>query len=213
MAEAKASRPRDRPLSPHLQIYKPMLTMMMSIVHRVTGAALYSGMLIVAWWLISAAVSPSAFAMSQWFWSSLLGRIVLFGYTWALLHHMLGGIRHLIWDPATASARRARRRRSHAGRLGRAHHVSGSWHLDHGGHAMTASADPHAARASAASAPPDRAPRFLAPAPHRRRQRPTDHRRLRRIVLTARPQPRGGRANSRRALVAIIMLLFVLVSV
>ncbi len=89
---------RPRPTSPHLQIYKPMLTMMMSIVHRITGSALYFGMLLVAWWLIAVASGPNAYANVEWFMGSLIGRIVLFGYTWALIHHMLGGIRHLIWD-------------------------------------------------------------------------------------------------------------------
>ncbi len=94
-----AARPlRPRPLSPHLQIYKPMLTMMMSIVHRITGAALYFGMLLIAWWLIAAASGPNAYGNFEWFMGSLIGRLMLFGYTWALLHHMLGGIRHLIWD-------------------------------------------------------------------------------------------------------------------
>jgi len=89
---------RARPLSPHLQIYRPMLTMMMSIVHRITGAALYFGTLLLAWWLIAAASGPNAYANFEWFIGSLIGRVVLFGYTWALIHHMLGGIRHLIWD-------------------------------------------------------------------------------------------------------------------
>jgi succinate dehydrogenase cytochrome b subunit len=89
---------RARPLSPHLQIYKPMLTMMMSIAHRITGAALYFGTLLVAWWLIAAASGPAAYANVEWFMGSLIGRLVLFGYTWALMHHLLGGIRHLIWD-------------------------------------------------------------------------------------------------------------------
>ncbi|HEY7998056.1 MAG TPA: succinate dehydrogenase, cytochrome b556 subunit [Pseudolabrys sp.] len=94
-----AARPlRPRPISPHLQIYKPMLTMVMSIVHRITGAALYFGMLLIAWWLIAAASGPNAYGNFEWFMGSLIGRLVLFGYTWALLHHMLGGIRHLIWD-------------------------------------------------------------------------------------------------------------------
>jgi len=96
--ESMAASQRPRPLSPHLQIYKPMLTMMMSVVHRMTGAALYFGMLLIAWWLISAASGPNAYANVEWFMGSLIGRLVLFGYTWALLHHMLGGIRHLIWD-------------------------------------------------------------------------------------------------------------------
>jgi succinate dehydrogenase / fumarate reductase, cytochrome b subunit len=89
---------RARPLSPPLQIYQPTLTMVMSIVHRFTGAALYFGMLLLAWWLIAAATGPNAYANFEWFMGSLVGQIVLFGYTWALLHHMLGGVRHLIWD-------------------------------------------------------------------------------------------------------------------
>ena len=96
-AGAAASR-RSRPLSPHLQIYRPMLTMMMSIVHRITGGALYVGTLLMAWWLISAASGPNAYATFEAFIGSFIGRVVLFGFTWALLHHMLGGIRHLIWD-------------------------------------------------------------------------------------------------------------------
>ena len=89
---------RPRPISPHLQIYRPMLTMVMSIVHRITGAALYFGMLLLAWWLVAAAAGPNAYASVEWFMGSLIGQLVLFCYTWALLHHMLGGIRHLIWD-------------------------------------------------------------------------------------------------------------------
>jgi succinate dehydrogenase / fumarate reductase, cytochrome b subunit len=88
----------ERPLSPHLQIYRPMLTMMMSIVHRITGAALYAGTLLLAWWLVAGATSPAAFATVQAFMGSWLGRLILFGYTWALMHHMLGGIRHFVWD-------------------------------------------------------------------------------------------------------------------
>lgn len=95
MAETKVPA---RPLSPHLQIYRPMLTMMMSIVHRITGAGLYFGMLMLAWWLIATAAGPAAYAKFQWFMESFIGRLTLFGFTWALLHHMLGGIRHLIWD-------------------------------------------------------------------------------------------------------------------
>ncbi len=101
MAELEADTTpaqRARPLSPHLQIYKPTLTMMMSIVHRITGSALYFGMLLLAWWLIAAASGPNAYSYVEWFMGSLIGRLVLLGYTWALLHHMLGGIRHLIWD-------------------------------------------------------------------------------------------------------------------
>jgi succinate dehydrogenase / fumarate reductase cytochrome b subunit len=96
MADAKS--PAERPLSPHLQIYKPMLTMMMSIVHRITGAALYFGTLLLAWWLVAAASGPDYFALVNGFFASFLGRLVLFGYSWALIHHMLGGLRHLLWD-------------------------------------------------------------------------------------------------------------------
>ena len=96
-AQATGAR-RPRPISPHLQIYKPMLTMMMSIVHRITGGALYVGTVLLAWWLIAAASGPNAYADVAAFMSSIIGRLILFGYTWALMHHMLGGIRHLIWD-------------------------------------------------------------------------------------------------------------------
>ncbi len=88
----------DRPLSPHLQIYTPMLTMVLSIVHRLTGVALYLGTLLLCWWLIAAATGPEYFAYVQDFMGSYLGRLILFGYTWALLHHMFGGLRHLFWD-------------------------------------------------------------------------------------------------------------------
>lgn len=72
--------------------------MALSIVHRITGVALYVGTLLMAWWLIATASGPTAYANIQAFTSSWIGRLVLFGYTWALIHHMLGGIRHLIWD-------------------------------------------------------------------------------------------------------------------
>ena len=88
----------ERPLSPHLQIYRPMLTMMMSIVHRLTGVALYLGTILVAWWLVATAMGADAYAFYQDIAGGLVGRVVLIGFTWALLHHMFGGIRHLIWD-------------------------------------------------------------------------------------------------------------------
>jgi succinate dehydrogenase / fumarate reductase cytochrome b subunit len=96
MTDIKA--PVERPLSPHLFIYKPMLTMLMSVAHRITGVGLYFGTLLLAWWLLAAATSPNAYAGIGSFMSSFIGRLILFGYTWALMHHMLGGIRHLIWD-------------------------------------------------------------------------------------------------------------------
>jgi succinate dehydrogenase / fumarate reductase cytochrome b subunit len=98
MREAKAPTARHRPLSPHLQVYRWMLTLAMSIVHRITGVGLYFGSLLLAWWLIAAASGPNAYGRVQWFMGTTIGLLILFGYTWALLHHMLGGIRHLIWD-------------------------------------------------------------------------------------------------------------------
>lgn len=95
MAETNTDK---RPLSPHLQIYRPMLTMMMSIVHRITGAGLYFGIILLIWWLLSAAISPAYFDMVQAFFGHPIGKLILFGFTWALLHHMLGGLRHLLWD-------------------------------------------------------------------------------------------------------------------
>ena len=111
MAETdlKAAGGSARPLSPHLTVFRPLITMVMSIVHRITGVALYFGMLFLAWWLIAAATGPGAFDTASAFFHSYLGRLILFGFTWALIHHMLGGIRHLIWDtgvgfePRTAS--------------------------------------------------------------------------------------------------------------
>ena len=71
--------------------------MAMSIVHRITGCALYVGTLLFVWWLLAAA-SPRNFDTINGFLGSWIGRLILFGYTWALLHHLLGGLRHLIWD-------------------------------------------------------------------------------------------------------------------
>ena len=92
------TRPVARPLSPHLQIYRPMLTMVMSILHRITGVALYIGVILLVWWFSAAAASEAHFALVQGFFGSWFGRLVLFGFTWALIHHMLGGLRHLLWD-------------------------------------------------------------------------------------------------------------------
>ena len=72
--------------------------MVMSIVHRITGVGLYFGTLLVAWWLIAASTGESYFDFVQTFIGTWFGRLILFGFTWALMHHMLGGIRHLIWD-------------------------------------------------------------------------------------------------------------------
>jgi len=100
MAETRSLErraPAERPLSPHLQVYRLPLTMLMSGFHRISGFGLYFGTLLLAWWLMAAA-SPNAYAKFEGFAGSWIGRLILFGYTWALIHHMLGGIRHLIWD-------------------------------------------------------------------------------------------------------------------
>ena len=93
---------KERPLSPHLSVYKPIPTMVMSILHRMPGAALFFGTLLLAWWLIAAASGPSAFETANAFFGSFFGRLILFGYTWALIHHMLGGIKHLVQDTGKA---------------------------------------------------------------------------------------------------------------
>lgn len=88
----------QRPLSPHLQVYKPQLTSMLSILHRVTGVALAVGTLVLVWWLVSAATSPSYFAFVQGVVGSWFGLILLFGWTYALFYHLCNGVRHLFWD-------------------------------------------------------------------------------------------------------------------
>lgn len=88
----------QRPLSPHLQIYKPMLTMTMSIVHRITGVMLFFATILLAWWLIAAAAGPAYFDFVEGLLTSIIGRIILLGCTWALILHALGGLKHLLWD-------------------------------------------------------------------------------------------------------------------
>ena len=72
--------------------------MAMSILHRATGVAMFFGTLLIAWWLLAAASGPTAYGYVQGFFGSWIGRLVLFGYTWALIHHLLSGIRHFFWD-------------------------------------------------------------------------------------------------------------------
>ena len=93
-----AEKPRPRPLSPHLDVYRLTLTMAMSIAHRITGVGLYIGVLLLAWFLLALAGDATTFATFSAFIRSLSGQLVLFGFTWALFHHMLGGVRHALWD-------------------------------------------------------------------------------------------------------------------
>ncbi|MPZ09080.1 MAG: succinate dehydrogenase, cytochrome b556 subunit [Kiloniellaceae bacterium] len=88
----------NRPLSPHLQVYRPQITSTLSILHRLTGVALALGTLLLTYWLIAAASGPEAFADAQGLIGSILGRLVLFGWTFALFFHLCNGIRHLAWD-------------------------------------------------------------------------------------------------------------------
>lgn len=95
MAQAKLAA---RPLSPHLQIYRWTWTMAMSVFHRITGIGLYGGTFMVAVWLLAMASGPVAYDRVSWFFGTPIGLLVLFAYTWTLMHHMLGGVRHLVWD-------------------------------------------------------------------------------------------------------------------
>ncbi len=96
--DASPSPTRARPLSPHLSVYRWTITMAMSIAHRITGVGLYVGTILLAWYLIAASMDAAAFAAVSGFLNSIIGRIILFGFTWALIHHALGGLRHAIWD-------------------------------------------------------------------------------------------------------------------
>ena len=102
MAEAQqtaGARPMaPKPMSPHLSIFRPYPNMVLSIMHRITGVVNYWGSLLLTAWLISAAMGDAEFNAVSSFLGSPIGLIVLIGFTWTVMHHMLGGIRHLIWD-------------------------------------------------------------------------------------------------------------------
>ena len=88
----------NRPLSPHLQVYKPQLTSVLSILHRMTGVGLAVGALMLVYWLNAAAYGPEAFERTQAFLAHWFGKLLLFGWTWALFYHLCNGIRHMFWD-------------------------------------------------------------------------------------------------------------------
>ena len=92
----------NRPLSPHLTIYRPQLTSMTSIFVRLTGNALIVAGLMIVWWLVAAATSETAFARADAVITSWFGDLVLFLSTWAMWYHLFGGLRHLIWDTGRA---------------------------------------------------------------------------------------------------------------
>jgi len=89
---------QQRPLSPHLQVYRWQLTMAMSILHRITGVALAVGTLLLVWWLLAAASGPDAYEAARACIGSWFGRLLLFGWSYALFYHLFNGIRHLGWD-------------------------------------------------------------------------------------------------------------------
>ena len=92
---------KPRPLSPHLSIYRPIPTMVMSILHRITGVGLYKASILVAWWLVATAMGPDAHAFFMSIVTSWFGIAVLVLLTWTLIHHMLGGLKHLMQDTGT----------------------------------------------------------------------------------------------------------------
>lgn len=98
----KQKRQNSRPLAPDLQTYRPTLTMTMSIVHRATGIALYVGFIGMAAWLTALAAGPRPYEVMQQVLGSRVGLPILIAFTWAILHHAFGGIRHLIWDLSIA---------------------------------------------------------------------------------------------------------------
>lgn len=90
----------NRPLSPHLTVYRPQLTSVTSILTRITGNALIIASLLTVWWFLAAATSPEYFAVADAVITSWFGDLVMFGSLWALWYHTLAGVRHLIWDNA-----------------------------------------------------------------------------------------------------------------
>ena len=88
----------NRPLSPHLQVYRPQLTSVLSITHRATGIGLSFGIILLITWIIAAAAGENYFNMVNSLVTSWFGKLVLLGFTWALFYHLCNGIRHLFWD-------------------------------------------------------------------------------------------------------------------
>lgn len=95
---AKRDKPLVRPLSPHLGIYRPQYTSMLSILHRITGVALSVGSLLLVYWLLAAASGPARYAESQEFFTSLWAQIAIAAWVFSFCYHFLNGIRHLVWD-------------------------------------------------------------------------------------------------------------------
>ncbi|MEM8790336.1 MAG: succinate dehydrogenase, cytochrome b556 subunit [Pseudomonadota bacterium] len=88
----------NRPLSPHLQVYRPQITSMLSILHRATGVGLMVGVIAIVWWMMAAAMGEEHFAVADSVLTSWIGILVMLGSAWALCYHLCNGIRHLVWD-------------------------------------------------------------------------------------------------------------------
>jgi succinate dehydrogenase / fumarate reductase cytochrome b subunit len=88
----------NRPLSPHLQIYRPQMTTVLSILHRIAGVGLGLGALLLVYWVVAAAAGPDRFSVAQALIGSWFGYLILFGFSVALFFHLANGIRHLFWD-------------------------------------------------------------------------------------------------------------------
>lgn len=89
---------RDRPLSPHLQVYNLPMTARMSILHRASGVALSIGTIMVVWLLVVVAMGAEAYECYSWFVGTIIGKLMLFGWSAALFYHMCNGVRHMFWD-------------------------------------------------------------------------------------------------------------------
>jgi succinate dehydrogenase / fumarate reductase cytochrome b subunit len=103
----------QRPLSPHLGVYKFMYTMSLSILHRITGGAAAVGFLCFVWWLMALASGPGAYSAAMSCLTSPLAKLVLVGFTFSFVYHFCNGIRHLVWDTGRG-LERAQARRSGA---------------------------------------------------------------------------------------------------
>ena len=95
---ATRERVQQRPLSPHLQVYRWQITMVMSILHRATGVALTAGALCLAWWLLALAAGGEQYAHASALVASPFGLLMLFAFSLSLVYHLLNGLRHLMWD-------------------------------------------------------------------------------------------------------------------
>jgi succinate dehydrogenase / fumarate reductase cytochrome b subunit len=99
MAQAELDAAAEkRPLSPHLTVYKPMLTMLMSIAHRITGVALYLGAALLSVYLLALAFGNGTFSAFSWIVNGFFGHLIMLVFSWSLFHHLLGGVRHALWD-------------------------------------------------------------------------------------------------------------------